>query len=71
MKLVTTIHFKPSPGRQPTHTAPGSLSVDEEVSVDVFVPTPIATVSFLDKEVLKEKKQQFNKKTKVALFLGF
>lgn len=53
MELVTTAHLKPSPGRPPTWTTPTSMSEDEEVSLDVFVPT--ATISFLDKEVLKEK----------------
>lgn len=31
------------------------MSEDEEVSLDVFVPTATAAISFLDKEVLKEK----------------
>lgn len=43
VELVTAVHFKPSPGRQSTHTAPASMSANEEVSLDVFVPTPIAT----------------------------
>jgi len=60
-----------APGRWLAGAARASVSADEEVSLDVFVPTPIATVRFPDKEVLKEKTQQLHKKPRQHFFHAF
>ena len=47
------------------------MAADEEVSLDAFVPTPVATASFLDKEVLKEKTSNLTESQGGAFFRLF